>query len=92
MPRKEKKSRKLSPFLNFVEKHDGVSIHLNILCFCTIKEGQMYLASVINTSIATEFQVASNEFNLFPAEKLTLKAPFTTAADGIHKNFFIVFQ
>ena len=30
----------------------------------------MYLASVINTSIATEFQGASNEFSLFPAEKL----------------------
>ena len=32
------------------------------------------------------------EIKTFGESKLTLKAPITTAADGIHKYFFIVFQ
>ena len=51
-----------------------------------------FLPPLISTSgVASDLDTAT-EITNGKKEGLTLKAPITTAADDIHKYFFIVFQ
>ena len=68
-------------------------IHVFIPCFITDQEQGPVEVELKKSPIEDSYHILEEigRYKL-SASLLTLKAPFTTAADNIHKYFFIVFQ